>query len=105
MFPSDPSFNEMYVREHQLRMGGVMLWLKELADEQDPKLANEIINNLIELIEVDNILSYFVNYERSCNDMLNKARLQNAKQIMEINTLKDEVKALQYALDEAAKNL
>ncbi len=105
MFPSDPSFNEMYVREHQLRMGGVMLWLKELADDQDPKLANEIINNLIELIEVDNILSYFVNYERSCNDMLNKARLQNAKQIMEINTLKDEIKALQHALDEAAKNL
>lgn len=105
MFPSDPTFNEMHIREHQLRMGGVMLWLKELADEQDPKMANEIVNNLIELIEVDNILSYFMNYERSCNDMLNKARLQNARQIIEINTLKDEIKALQNALDRAAETL
>lgn len=105
MFPSDPSFNELHIRERQLVLGQIMLDLKDLADIFEGDAQNGIVDNIIDLISIDECLSYFVNYERSVNAQLNQARLQNAKQRLEIQGLKDELTHLQKSLDNAAERL
>ena len=105
MFPSDPSFNELHIRERQIILGQIMIELKELAEIFEGDTQNGIIDNIIDLISIDECLSYFVNYERSANAQLNQARLQNAKQRLEIQGLKDELTHLQKSLDNAAERL
>jgi hypothetical protein len=105
MFPSDPTFNELHIRERQLVLGQIMLDLKDLADIFEGDDQNGIVDNIIDLISIDECLSYFVNYERSANAQLNQARLQNAKQRLEIQGLKDELTHLQKSLDNAAERL
>jgi len=82
-----------------------MLDLKDLADIFEGDAQNGIVDNIIDLISIDECLSYFVNYERSANAQLNQARLQNAKQRLEIQGLKDELTHLQKSLDNAAERL
>lgn len=105
MFPSDPSFNELHIRERQMILGQIMIELKDLAEAFDGATQNGIIDNVIDLISIDECLAYFINYERSANAQLNEARLQNAKQRLEIQGLKDEVTHLQKSLNNAAEGL
>lgn len=105
MYPSDNSINELVLRERQLRLAGVVNWMKDLSDDQDPNMQNEIINQIIELVSVDSAISYFINLERDMNRMMNQARLTNAKQLLEINELKDQLRNLKDALERCAEGL
>ena len=66
---------------------------------------NDIINKIIDLVEVDRVLNYFIDYERSVNRFLNEARLENAKLKYENQEMKQTIDKLQKALDNAAENL
>lgn len=105
MYPSDNSMNELVLRERQLRLAAVLNWLKDLSDDQEPKMQNEIINQIIELVSVDSAISYFITLERDMNRMLNQARLTNAKQLLEINELKDQLRNLNDAFERCAEGL
>lgn len=105
MYPSDNSMNELVLRERQLRLAAVVNWLKDLSDDQEPKMRNEIINQIIELVAVDSAISYFITLERDMNRMLNQARLTNAKQLLEINELKDQLRNLNDAFERCAEGL
>lgn len=106
MFPSDPTFNELHIREKQLLLGDTLLWMNQMAqDEDDIRYQNEIINRVIDLIEIDRVMNYFIDFERSSNRFLNEARLQNARLKHENQELKEVITNLQNALDNAASNI
>ena len=106
MFPSDPTFNELHIREKQLLLGDTLLWMNEMAQgEDDIRYQNEIINRVIDLIEIDRVMNYFIDFERSSNRFLNEARLQNARLKHENQELKEVITNLQNALDNAASNI
>lgn len=106
MFPSDPTFNELHIREKQLLLGETLLWMNQMAQEEDDiRYQNEIINRVIDLIEIDRVMNYFIDFERSSNRFLNEARLQNARLKHENQELKEVITNLQNALDNAASNI
>ena len=106
MFPSDPTFNELHIREKQMLLGSILLWLNDSANyAQDHEEQNDIINKIIDLVEVDRVMNYFIDYERSTNRFLNEARLTNAKLKLENQEMKQTIDKLQKALDNAAENL
>lgn len=105
MYHSDNTMNELVLRERQLRLAAVINWLKDLADDQDAKMKNAIIDQIIELVSVDSAISYFITYERDMNRFLNQAKLSNARQILEINELKEQVKSLSESLERCADGL
>ena len=106
MFPSDPTFNELHIREKQLLLGDILLWMNQMAQEEDDiRYQNEIINRVIDLIEIDRVMNYFIDFERSSNRFLNEARLQNARLKHENQELKEVITNLQNALDNAASNI
>jgi hypothetical protein len=105
MYPSDNTINELVLRERQMRLAAVVNWMKDLADDQDPKMRNEIIDQIIELVAVDSAISYFINLERDMNRMMNQARLTNAKQLLEINELKEQLRNLNDAFERCAEGI
>lgn len=106
MFPSDSTFNELHVREKQYLLSAIVMWLNdEAAVTKDSQLQNEIINKVIDLMEVDKVLSYFVDYEISTTRFLHEARLENLKLKVENQTLRDTINNLQKSLDTYAENL
>jgi hypothetical protein len=106
MFPSDPTFNELHIREKQMLLGAILIWLNDLANYAETHTEqNDIINKIIDLVEVDRVMNYFIDYERSTNRFLNEARLENAKLKYENQEMKQTIDKLQKALDNAAENL
>ena len=106
MFPSDPTFNELHIREKQMLLSAHLIWLNELANLQDTvDDQNDVVNKLIDLVEVDRVMNYFIDYERSVNRFLNEARLENAKLRYENQEMKKTIDNLQKALDNAASNI
>jgi len=106
MFPSDPTFNELHIREKQMLLGSILLWLNDSANyAQDHEEQNDIINKIIDLVEVDRVMNYFIDYERSTNRFLNEARLTNAKLKLENQEMKQTIDKLQKSLDNAADNI
>jgi hypothetical protein len=106
MFPSDPTFNELHIREKQMLLGSILLWLNDSANyAQDHQEQNDIINKIIDLVEVDRVMNYFIDYERSTNRFLNEARLTNAKLKLENQEMKQTIDKLQKALDNASENI
>lgn len=106
MFPSDPSFNELHIREKSLLLGAHLLWLNELAqDARDSSEQNDIIDKLIDLIEVQRCMDYFIDFERSANRSLNEARRENASLRYDIYEKNQRIEELQKALDNAASSL
>lgn len=105
MYPSDNTINELVLRERQMRLAAVVNWMKDLADDQDSKMRSEIIDQIIELVAVDSAISYFINLERDMNRMMNQARLTNAKQLLEINELKDQLRNLNDAFERCAEGI
>jgi hypothetical protein len=106
MFPSDPTLNELHIREKQLLLGDTLLWMNQMAQEEDDiRYQNEIINRVIDLIEIDRVMNYFIDYERSTNRFLNEARLTNAKLKLENQEMKQTIDKLQKALDNASENI
>lgn len=105
MYPSDNTMNELVLRERQFRLAAVINWMKDLSDEQDSKMRNEIIDQIIELVAVDSAISYFITLERDMNRMMNQARLTNAKQLLEINELKDQLRNLNDAFERCAEGI
>jgi len=106
MFPSDPTFNELHIREKQMLLGSILLWLNDSANyAQDHEEQNDIINKIIDLVEVDRVMNYFIDYERSTNRFLNEARLTNAKLKLENQEMKQTIDKLQKALDNASENI
>lgn len=74
-------------------------------DAETSREQNDIINRVIDLIEIDRILNYFIDFERSSNRFLNEARLENAKLRYENQEMKKTIDNLQKALDNAASNI
>jgi hypothetical protein len=106
MFPSDPTFNELHIREKQMLLGAILVWLNDCAQySESTQEQNEIINKIIDLVEVDRVMNYFIDYERSSNRFLNEARLQNAKLKYENEEMKQTIDKLQNALDNAVNNI
>ena len=106
MFPSDPTFNELHIREKQMLLGSILIWLNDYANYVDNvQEQNDIINKIIDLVEVDRVLNYFIDYERSTSRFLNEARLENAKLKYENQEMKQTIDKLQKALDNAAENI
>ena len=106
MFPSDSTFNELHIREKQMLLGAILIWLNDCAQYAETHSEqNDIINKIIDLVEVDRVLNYFIDYERSVNRFLNEARLENAKLRYENQEMKQTIEKLQKALDNAAENL
>jgi len=63
------------------------------------------VNKIIDLVEVDRVMNYFIDYERSSMRFLNEARMINAKLKLENQEMKDTIDKLQKSLDNAANNL
>jgi hypothetical protein len=106
MFPSDNTFNELHIREKQMLLGAILIWLNDHAQyAETTQEQNEIINKIIDLVEVDRVLNYFIDYERSTNRFLSDARLQNAKLKYENEEMKQTIEKLQKSLDNAAENI
>jgi hypothetical protein len=83
--PLSSTLNELVIRGHQMKMHGVMEGLYALAQEE--ALRDSVVDWILDLQNIDNCLSYFIQYERSLNMMVNEARLDNAKLNLEIQTL------------------
>ena len=106
MYPSDPTFNELHLREKQMLLTAHLIWLNDIAqDEQEVSYQNDIINRLIDLVEVQRCMDYFIDYERSANRFLNEARLENAKLKLSNKEMEILIDKLQNALDNAASNI
>lgn len=106
MFPSDTTFNELHIREKQMLLAAILIWLNDCAQyAETTQEQNDIINKIIDLVEVDRVLNYFIDFERSVNRFLNEARLTNAKLKYENQEMKQTIEKLQKALDNAAENL
>lgn len=106
MFPSDTTFNELHIREKQMLLGAILIWLNDCAQyTETTQEQNDIINRIIDLVEIDRVLNYFIDYERSVNRLLSTARLDNAKLKVENSEMKQTIDKLQKALDNAAANL
>lgn len=106
MFPSDPSFNELHIREKQILLGEILIWMNDLAqDSPSTREQNDIINRVIDLIEIDRILNYFIDFERSSNRFLNDARRENAKLRYDVYEKDLRIDELQKALDNAASSI
>ena len=106
MLLSDPTFNELHIREKQMLLSAILIWLNDCAQYADTtQEQNDIINKIIDLVEVDRVLNYFIDYERSSSRFLNEARLINAKLKLENQEMKDTIDKLQKALDNAAENI
>ena len=87
-------------------LGAILIWLNECANyAETTQEQNDIINKIIDLVEVDRVLNYFIDYERSVNRFLNDARLDNTKLKYENQEMKQTIDKLQKALDNAAENL
>ena len=106
MLLSDPTFNELHIREKQMLLSAILIWLNDCAQYADTtQEQNDIINKIIDLVEVDRVMNYFIDYERSSSRFLNEARLINAKLKLENQEMKDTIDKLQKALDNAAENI
>mgnify|MGYP003652312134 FL=1 len=106
MFPSDPTFNELHIREKQMLLGAILIWLNDMAQySESTQEQNDIVNKIIDLVEVDRVLNYFIDYERSTLRFLNEARLTNAKLKLENQEMQQTIDKLQKALDNAAENI
>ena len=106
MFPSDPTFNELHIREKQMLLGAILIWLNDMAQyAETTQEQNDIINKIIDLVEVDRVMNYFIDYERSTGRFLNEARMTNAKLKLENQEMKQTIDKLQNALDNAASQL
>ena len=52
MFPSDPTFNELHIREKQMLLGAILIWLNDCAQySETTQEQNDIINKIIDLVE------------------------------------------------------
>ena len=106
MLLSDPTFNELHIREKQMLLSAILIWLNDCAQYADTtQEQNDIINKIIDLVEVDRVLNYFIDYERSSSRFLSEARLINAKLKLENQEMKDTIDKLQKSLDNAAENI
>jgi len=106
MLLSDPTFNELHIREKQMLLSAILIWLNDCAQYADTtQEQNDIINKIIDLVEVDRVMNYFIDYERSSSRFLNEARLINAKLKLENQEMKDTIDKLQKSLDNAAENI
>ena len=106
MFPSDPTFNELHIREKQMLLGAILIWMNDCAQyAETTQEQNDLVNKIIDLVEVDRVMNYFIDYERSSMRFLNEARMINAKLKLENQEMKDTIDKLQKALDNAANNL
>ena len=106
MFPSDNTFNELHIREKQMLLGAILIWLNDCAQyAESTQEQNDIVNKIIDLVEVDRVMNYFIDYERSSMRFLNEARMINAKLKLENQEMKDTIDKLQKSLDNAANNL
>lgn len=105
MFPSDSSFNELHLIERQITLGGLMVQLKDIAEDVNLDLQDQLVNIIIELISIDECLAYFRNYERVANGNLNRARLENASNRLDLKNLQDQITHLQKALNNEADRL
>lgn len=95
--PLSNTLNELVIRGHQMKMHGVMEGLYALAQEET--LRDSVIDWILDLQNIDNCLSYFINYERQLNMMVGEARLENAKLTLQIQQVSDMNKELQDKLD------
>lgn len=87
-------------------LGAILIWLNDCAHyAETTQEQNDIINKIIDLVEVDRVMNYFIDYERSVNRFLSEARLENAKLKLENQEMKQTIDKLQNALDNAAENL
>ena len=74
-------------------------------DAETTQEQNDLVNKIIDLVEVDRVMNYFIDYERSSMRFLNEARMINAKLKLENQEMKDTIDKLQKSLDNAANNL
>ena len=87
-------------------LGAILIWLNDCAQySETTQEQNDIINKIIDLVEVDRVLNYFIDYERSSMRFLNEARMINAKLKLENQEMKDTIDKLQKSLDNAAENI
>jgi hypothetical protein len=106
MFPSDTTFNELHIREKQMLLGAILIWMNDCAQyAESTQEQNDLVNKIIDLVEVDRVMNYFIDYERSSMRFLNEARMINAKLKLENQEMKDTIDKLQKSLDNAANNI
>lgn len=106
MYPSDQTFNELHIREKQMLLGAILIWLNDQAQfAETVQEQNDIINRIIDLVEVDRVMSYFIDYERSTARFLNEAHLTNARLKLDNKEQAETIGKLQKALDNAAESI
>ena len=106
MYPFDNSFNELHIREKLIVFGNHLIYLNECAQiEQDLKIQNDIINQVIELSDVAKCLEYYLDYERSISKKFQERSLDIAKLKLENRELKEKISNYEKALDNAAENI
>jgi uncharacterized protein YerC len=92
------TMNELVIRSHQMRMHAVMEGLYSISQGNE-EIHDSVIDWILDLQNIDNCLSYFINFERTINIMVNEARLENAKLNLEQRQISDLNKELQEKLD------
>ena len=71
-----------------MRMHGVQEGLYNLAGGND-HLRDSITDWILDLANIDTCLTYFIEYERKVNSLVNEARLENAKMNYELSKLRE----------------
>jgi hypothetical protein len=85
--PLFDSLNELVIRGHQMRMHAVQEGLYNISLENE-EMRNVVVDWILDLQNIDHALSYFINYERMLNMMVNEAKLDNAKMRLQIEEFK-----------------
>jgi len=86
--PLSNSLNELVIRSHQMNLHAVTEGLYNMMQGND-EIRDMMVDWILDLQNIDNCLSYFINYERTLNGLVNEARLENAKIVMENHQIKD----------------
>lgn len=86
--PLSNSLNELVIRSHQMNLHVVTEGLYNMMNGND-EIRETMVDWILDLQNIDNCLSYFINYERTLNGMVNEAKLENAKLVMEMYQIKE----------------
>jgi hypothetical protein len=69
-----------------MKMSAAMEGLYNIARGNDD-MRDIVVDWILDLQNIDTCLSYFINYERSINLMINEAKLENAKLKLHVDDL------------------
>tara|TARA_R110000822_G_scaffold92234_1_gene212424 strand:+ start:2868 stop:3176 length:309 start_codon:yes stop_codon:yes gene_type:complete len=96
---SDSTFNELHIREKLILLSEIIQWMISISKEFDQRTERTIIDRVIDLMSIDTMLSYYIDYERYANSVLNKDKMENLKLKMDLDEALTELKILRETIE------